>query len=57
MEKIGLSNHSTNRAKYLDPLLKLGWITMTIPNTPTHQDKQYIITLKGQILTEVVGNQ
>lgn len=57
MEKIGLSNHSTNRAKYLDPLLKLGWITMTIPNTPTHQDQQYIITLKGQILLEVIQEE
>ena len=55
MEKIGLSNHSTNRTKYLEPLLKLGWITMTIPNTPTHQDHQYIITLKGQIFLEAVG--
>ncbi|SRX75012.1 RNA-binding domain-containing protein [Aequorivita antarctica] len=56
MEKLGLSNHSTNRAKYLDPLLKLGWITMTIPNTPTHQDQQYILTLKGQILLAIIGN-
>src|SRR5690554_2176072 len=55
MEKIGFSNHSTNRAKYLDPLLKLGWITMTIPNTPTHQDQQYIITLKGQIMLEIIN--
>ncbi len=30
---------------------------MTIPNIPTHQDQQYKITLKGQILLEVIGRK
>ncbi len=34
-EKLDLSNHTTNRARYLDPLISFGWIVMEFPDTPT----------------------
>ena len=50
VEKINLSNQAKNRERYLDPLVKLGWIEMTIPEKPTHKDQKYKRTIKGEIL-------
>ena len=50
LEHIGLSNHSDNREKYLDLLVKLGWIEMTIPEKPVHKDQEYKRTIQGEIL-------
>ena len=59
LEHIGLSNHSRNREKYLDPLVKLGWIEMTIPEKPTHKDQKYKRSIQGEILHRLIvkGNQ
>lgn len=54
LEHIGLRNHSDNREKYLDPLVKLGWIEMTIPEKPTHQDQKYKRTIQGEILHKLI---
>lgn len=51
---IGLRNHSDNREKYLDPLVKLGWIEMTIPEKPTHKDQKYKRTIQGEILYNLI---
>lgn len=53
-ENIGLTNHSFNREKYLDPLVKLGWIELTIPEKPTHQDQKYKLTENGEILYNLI---
>ena len=55
LEHIGLRNHSDNREKYLDPLVKLGWIEMTIPEKPTHKDQKYKRTIQGEILYKLVN--
>lgn len=36
-----LSNHSTNRKKYLDPLIDLGWVEMEHPEERTHPNQTY----------------
>jgi|TARA_R110000868_G_scaffold243900_1_gene499983 ATP-dependent DNA helicase RecG len=54
LENLGLSNHSRNRERYLDPLINLGWIEMTIPDKPTHQDQKYKRTIQGALLHRLV---
>jgi ATP-dependent DNA helicase RecG len=54
LEHINLSNHSRNREKYLDPLVKLGWIEMTIPEKRTHQDQKYKRSIQGEILHKLI---
>lgn len=54
-EYIGLTNHSFIREKYLDPLVKLGWIEMTIPEKPTHQNQKYKLTKEGELLFKLIA--
>lgn len=54
LENLGLSNHTRNRERYLDPLVKLGWIEMTIPEKPTHQNQKYKLTKEGELLCKIV---
>lgn len=55
--KIGLTNHSTNRKKYLDPLLNLGLVEMEYPQTPTHPKQRYKITSNGEKLLKYVKSR
>lgn len=57
LENLGLTNHSRNRERYLDPLVSLGWIEMTIPEKPTHQDQKYKRTLQGEILYNLISGK
>jgi ATP-dependent DNA helicase RecG len=51
-EKMDLSNQSKNRAKYLDPLIEVGWVAMEFPQERTHPNQTYQITNPGKrILT------
>ena len=52
--KIGLSNHSKNREKYLDPLINIGWIQMEYPDNPTNPNQRYKITNPGMILKQLI---
>lgn len=54
LEKIDLSNQAKNRERYLDPLVNLGWIEMTIPDKPTHKDQKYKRTIQGEILHNLI---
>ena len=54
LENLGLTNHSRNRERYLDPLANLGWIEMTIPEKPTHKDQKYKRTIQGEILHKLI---
>ena len=51
---MGLSNHSTNRKKYLDPMLEIGWIELEYPDRPTHPKQRYRITPSGQRLKNLL---
>jgi ATP-dependent DNA helicase RecG len=51
---IGLSNHSSNRERYLDPLIDLGWIEMEYPDSKTHPNQRYKITKVGIKVLELI---
>lgn len=53
--KMDLSNHSTNRTKYLDPLIDLGWIEMEYPESPTHPNQTYKITAAGNRILKLIS--
>jgi len=57
-ELLGLKHRETFLNNYLKPLLKSGWIEMTIPDKPTSSKQKYRITEKGRaLLAEVEGAQ
>lgn len=51
---LSLTNHSKNRARYLDPLVKYQWIELTHPSNLTHPKQQYRITESGRKLLEIL---
>ena len=54
-EKMGLKNHSDNREKYLDPLLKLGWVEMEFPDKRTSPKQTYEITASGKRILSLLN--
>ena len=46
-EILGLKDRVNFIANYLNPTLELGYIEMTIPEIPTHQEQRYRLTTKG----------
>ena len=54
MKELGISNHSTNREKYLDPLLDLAWVHMEYPETPTSPKQRYKITDAGKRILDLI---
>ncbi|MGO3183832.1 MAG: RNA-binding domain-containing protein [Aequorivita sp.] len=53
-DQIGLTNHSTNRKKYLDPLFDFGWIEIEFPDNMTHPNQRYKITKTGKRILELI---
>ncbi|MHC1777537.1 MAG: RNA-binding domain-containing protein [Lentimicrobium sp.] len=45
---MGLSNQTANREKYLDPLIRLGWVEMEYPLKKTNPKQRYRITNSGK---------
>lgn len=54
MKTLGLSNHSSNRVKYLDPILEIGWVTMEFLDTPTNPRQRYRITASGKRILDLI---
>lgn len=54
---VGLSNQSTNRERYLDPLIDLGWIEMEYPDKKTSPKQRYKITASGQNLLNLIQGE
>ncbi len=52
LKDLNLSNHAKNFENYIQPLVALNWLTMTIPNKPTSPKQQYLTTLKGRLILE-----
>ena len=50
-----MSNHSTNRKKYLDPLLDNGWIEMLYPERKTSPKQMYLTTVSGKRLLKLLA--
>lgn len=54
-KKIGLSNQTKNREKYIDPLLDLTWIVMKYPENKTNPDQTYKITEAGKRVLTLIS--
>jgi ATP-dependent DNA helicase RecG len=52
---MNLSNHTKNRIKYLDPLLKIGWVEMEFPDKKTSPNQRYKITASGKKLLKIIN--
>ncbi|KOH46007.1 hypothetical protein NC99_11800 [Sunxiuqinia dokdonensis] len=53
-EKLGITNHSSNRKRYLDPLLGYGWVEMLYPDRKTSPKQMYQTTASGKRLLKLL---
>ncbi len=53
-EKLGITNHSSNRKRYLDPLLGYGWIEVLYPDRKTSPKQMYQTTASGRKLLKLL---
>lgn len=56
-EKIGFSNNTQNRAKYLDPLIENDWIVKEFPDKSTSPNQRYKITESGLRLLNLISTK
>jgi ATP-dependent DNA helicase RecG len=54
--KLGITNHSSNRKRYLDPLLDYGWVEMLYPDRKTSPKQMYQTTASGKRLLKLLTN-
>jgi len=54
---IEISKHPKNRKKYLDPLLKIGWVEMEFPDKKTSPNQRYKITESGKRLMRMINRK
>ncbi len=54
-ERMGLSNQSYNREKYLDPLIASGWVQMEYPDKKTNPNQRDITTPAGRRLLQLIS--
>ncbi len=54
MTQLGITNHSSHREKYLDPLIALDWITMEYPDKPTSPKQRYKVTTAGKRILDLI---
>lgn len=47
---LSLVNNANNFENYIQPLVSMGWLTMTIPDKPTSPNQKYLTTLKGRLI-------
>lgn len=52
---IALSNNSTNRKKYLDPLFELEWVETEFPERKTHPNQRYKLTDTGVKILKLIS--
>lgn len=52
LDGIGDISYKQKRRKYLERLLNMGLLKMTIPDKPTSKNQQYILSDKGR---ELIG--
>jgi hypothetical protein len=50
LKNAGLITHVKHFNTYLDSLIKMNWLTMTIPDKPTSPHQKYLTTLKGRLV-------
>jgi len=54
---VSLSNRAKNFETYIQPLVVVDWLAMTIPDKPTSPKQQYINTLKGRLVLELLKHR
>ena len=54
-EKMALTNQTFNREKYLDPLVKCGWIALSHPDNLTHPNQTYQTTQAGKRILSLLN--
>lgn len=52
LANLALSNRAKNFETYIQPLVAINWLTMTIPDKPTSPNQKYLTTLKGRLVLE-----
>ena len=57
LSRLGVTNHRKNYGRYMLPLIELDWLTMTIPGKPTSPKQQYLTTLKGRLVLELLKHK
>jgi ATP-dependent DNA helicase RecG len=54
-ELMDLSNQTKNRIKFLDPLIKIGWIQAEFPTEKTNPLQTYTTTVAGKKIIELLN--
>ncbi|NDP22363.1 MAG: transcriptional regulator [Paludibacter sp.] len=54
-DKMGLSNQSKNRLKFLDPLIKIGWIEKEFPEEMTNPNQAYQTSESGKRILSLIN--
>ncbi len=54
---IGMTNHRKNYERYMLPMITKSWLTMTIPDKPTSPKQQYLTTLKGRLVLNIISHK
>jgi ATP-dependent DNA helicase RecG len=54
---LSLVNNANNFENYIQSLIAINWITMTIPDKPTSPNQKYLTTLKGRLVLEILKKQ
>jgi len=54
---MNLSNHYDNYKKYLDALVKIGWVEMEFSNKQTSPNQRYRITVSGKNLLKFLNKK
>ncbi|MCW0481193.1 Fic family protein [Gaoshiqia sediminis] len=52
--KLGITNHSSNRKRYLDPLLDYAWVEMLYPDRKASPKQMYQTTTSGKRLLKLL---
>ncbi|HEX5553416.1 MAG TPA: hypothetical protein VFX43_09225, partial [Chitinophagaceae bacterium] len=55
MEQMDLTNQTNNRIRYLDPLLKLGWVEKVFPGEKINPHQLYQLTGSGRRLLHLLN--
>jgi ATP-dependent DNA helicase RecG len=51
---LGLSSHTKNKKRYIDPLLNQDWIELTIKGNPRDRNQKYQLTEKGRLIVKIL---
>ncbi len=54
LTRLGVTNQRKNFARFMLPMVKLRWLSMTIIEKPTSPKQQYFSTIKGRLVLELV---